>query len=121
IDLLKDDSGTVRHTAAGALGRIGPEAKAAVPALTNLLKDHDDRVRDAAAWALGLMGPESKAAVPTLTDALNHFLGLTFGVNHFGVPWGVAQVQFALAVSGESERAEIAMIGPSTLRSVADD
>lgn len=43
-----------RHTAAAALGRIGPAARETVPILTLVLEnDPDDRVRGAAAVALG--------------------------------------------------------------------
>ena len=41
-----------RASFAQALGAIGPEAKAAVPALREGLKDKDERVRTAAAEAL---------------------------------------------------------------------
>ncbi len=49
---LKDKSADVRRSAADALGRIGPEAKAAVPALSEALKDEDPDVRLSAvrAW-----------------------------------------------------------------------
>jgi HEAT repeat protein len=49
---------------------MGPEAKTAVPALTELLKDDDEWVRRAAAWALGKIGPEAKTATPALTELL---------------------------------------------------
>ena len=55
--------------AAAELGQIGPEAKAAVPALIDALKDKDDGVRTAAAWALGRIGPVAKEALPALLDA----------------------------------------------------
>jgi HEAT repeat protein len=41
-----------RESFAQALGAIGPDARAAVPALTGALKDKDERVRTAAAEAL---------------------------------------------------------------------
>ena len=59
-----------RQQAAQTLSKIGPDAKAAVPALTEVLKDKDKDVRDAAAEALGKIGPEAKAAVPALIEAL---------------------------------------------------
>ena len=43
-----------------ALGKIGPEAKDAVPALTELLNDKNENVRSAAAIALGGIGPAAK-------------------------------------------------------------
>ncbi len=57
IKNLKDQDRNVRDSAAGALGDIGPEAKAAVHALIEALKDQDKDVRDSAAWALGKRRP----------------------------------------------------------------
>ena len=98
MESLKDHNQDVRRKAVLALGRIGPDAKAAtagltellkdndvrwdacdvlrrigpaaVPALTTALKDQDENVRSAAAWALGLIGPEAKAAVPALAELI---------------------------------------------------
>jgi HEAT repeat protein len=70
IAQLKDENHSVRRAAASVLDRIGPEAKAAVPALTNALKDNAAHVRYAAAKALGKTGPEAKGAVPALTEVL---------------------------------------------------
>ncbi len=67
---LKDEEGSVRKVAAEALGGIGPEAKAAVPALIEALKDPEGDVRREAAQTLGQIGPEAKAAVPALSEAL---------------------------------------------------
>jgi hypothetical protein len=70
IEELGSESSYDRFCAADALGWMGPEAKAAVPALANALKDQDILVRAAAAEALGKMGPAAKAAVPALNEAL---------------------------------------------------
>jgi len=51
INILKDEDRLVRLEAAGALGRIGPPAKSAIPAL-KALKDPDVEVRNAANKAL---------------------------------------------------------------------
>jgi hypothetical protein len=59
--LLKDNDVVLRRAAAKALGEIGPRAKAAIPALTELLKDNNREVREAAASALGRSTPEMKA------------------------------------------------------------
>jgi len=59
-----------RRAAAYALGKMGPEAKMAIPALTELLRDKDTEVRQAAAYALGAMGPEANTAIPALTELL---------------------------------------------------
>jgi len=60
-----------RMSAAEALGRMGAEAKPAVPHLTKLVKDEDEMVAASAARALGGIGSEAKAAVPVLVDAIN--------------------------------------------------
>ena len=50
-----------------ALGKIGPGAKAAVPALINALRnDANNSLRQDAARALGQIGPEASAAIPVL-------------------------------------------------------
>ncbi len=59
----------MRRIAAFALGKIGPAAKEAVPALIAALKDEDKDVRVYAASALGHIGPAAKEAVPALEAA----------------------------------------------------
>ncbi len=49
---LKDREWSIRFAAASALGRIGPAAKEALPALWPLLHDEDPIVRDAAREAI---------------------------------------------------------------------
>ncbi len=56
----------LRLIAADALGRIGPEARAVVPALIATLSDPDSRVRGAAVGTLGQFGPEAATAAPEL-------------------------------------------------------
>ena len=51
-----------------ALGRIGPDAKTAIPALIKLFKDEDGEVRWAASSALGQIGP---AAISPLMELLS--------------------------------------------------
>jgi HEAT repeat protein len=52
ISLLKDDDLEMRRGAAWILGKVGPEAKDAVPALTEALNDSNPAVRTKAAEAL---------------------------------------------------------------------
>ncbi len=59
LALAKDKDAKGRASAAEALEKIGPEAKAAIPALTELLKDKDERVRYYAGMALGRIAPIS--------------------------------------------------------------
>jgi HEAT repeat protein len=66
---LGDKDDFVREYAARTLGRIGPDAKTAVPALLErLLKDEERDVREHAAMALGLIG--AKAIGPLLPDTV---------------------------------------------------
>lgn len=60
----------VRWNAARTLGKIGPDAAAAIPDLIAALTDADDHVREHSAEALGDIGPLSTAAVPNLTAML---------------------------------------------------
>jgi HEAT repeat protein len=64
--LLKERKEGVRAEVAMSLGRIGPDAEAAVPDLVLLLRDDSARVRREASRALGLIGP---AAVDALVAA----------------------------------------------------
>jgi len=57
-----------RIAIARALGSIGPDARAAVPALAAGLKGGFSEVNVAMAQALGAMGPAASEAVPALTD-----------------------------------------------------
>ncbi|MGD2127438.1 MAG: HEAT repeat domain-containing protein [Desulfobacteraceae bacterium] len=67
---LSDRSNKVRASAAEALGKIGPEAAEAVPALIRSLKSVDDLVRARAAEALGDIGAAAEEAVPLLVKGL---------------------------------------------------
>ena len=67
IDLLKDETPSIRQAVAYGLGQLGPEAAAAVPGLSDALRDDDDFVKVSAATALGNIGPEAKDAIPALT------------------------------------------------------
>lgn len=49
---LKDEDENIRFTAAEALGRIGPDAKSAIPDLSDALMDEDEDVRYWATEAL---------------------------------------------------------------------
>ena len=65
IEALKEKE--IRAVVTFILGRIGPNAKAAVPALIEEIKDEDKNVRARAVEALGKIGPET---MPTLLAAL---------------------------------------------------
>jgi len=72
IDALGSWNSCVRADASDALGKMGPAAKDAVPALIVALKDNDScSVRKNASDALGEIGPAAIDAVPALQNALS--------------------------------------------------
>jgi HEAT repeat protein len=66
---LKSTDPDVRYTATSVLKSYGPEARSAVPALTEALRDPNRNVRIGAAYALADIGPDAKTAVPALQSA----------------------------------------------------
>lgn len=68
----EDEDGFRRSVVADALGKIGPAAKDAVPALIDCLKDEDPtwRVPVSAASALGEIGANAKSAIPILIETM---------------------------------------------------
>ena len=64
---LKREKMRDRIRAAISLGRFGPLAAEAVPALIDALADEEKFVRKEAAIALGKIGPAAAAAIPALT------------------------------------------------------
>jgi HEAT repeat protein len=72
IDKLKSSDSDVRRDAAQALGKMGPQAKEAVPALVAALQDKNLFVRRYSAHTLGKIGSDAaKQAVPALTKTLD--------------------------------------------------
>ncbi len=65
-----DPDGTRAVKVARVLGRIGPDAAGAVPALAEALGSDKTHVRLAASQALELIGPEARPAGPALVAAL---------------------------------------------------
>jgi len=59
-----------RLRAAAIIARIGPPARAAVPALIDALGDENSETRNEVLFALGAIGPAAEAAVPAITKAL---------------------------------------------------
>ncbi|NUQ61942.1 MAG: HEAT repeat domain-containing protein [Pirellulales bacterium] len=59
-----------RARAAAILGRMGPAAKEAVPALTAALCDKNCETRSEVLMALGAIGPDAAAAVPSIDKLL---------------------------------------------------
>jgi HEAT repeat protein len=71
-DVLKDDSVILPCAAAETLGKMGVQAKTAVPALVGIVKDPkiEFHVRLWTIRALGAIGAEAKPAVPALLASL---------------------------------------------------
>jgi HEAT repeat protein len=70
VKQLKEGDKDQRKKAAESIEKLGPDAKAAVPALGEALKDQEPDVRYSAAQALGRMGPEARGAVAALSELL---------------------------------------------------
>jgi HEAT repeat protein len=70
FNALENDNADVRRTAAEALGKAGPEARRAIPALARLLTDSDEYVREAVVDTLGRCCTETGETVPLLNKAL---------------------------------------------------
>ncbi|MGC6466837.1 MAG: HEAT repeat domain-containing protein [Akkermansiaceae bacterium] len=78
-----------RALAADLLRQAGPDAKAALPALTKAAKDQAVEIRVNAAWGLWTVGQQSKMAKPILADALksddlNVFAKASFALGEIG-------------------------------------
>jgi HEAT repeat protein len=70
IDLLKDDTWEMRRGSAWMLGKLGPEARDAIPALTEALKDENEVVRQKAAEALKkIEGEEAESGTPDSAES----------------------------------------------------
>lgn len=72
IDRLRDTDRDVREAAALALGKVGPAAWSAAPALGNMLGNDHINVRKAAVAALVKLGPDAWGATPSLIPALKN-------------------------------------------------
>lgn len=68
--LATNTNPAIRMQTVQTLGRIGPKAREAVPALIAGLNDSDEVVRMVSAQSLGMVGQHSEQAVPALTRAL---------------------------------------------------
>lgn len=74
VPFLSADNEMERRTATYVLGKIGPDAKAALPAVKKNLTADDERLRMISLWAVLQITPDDaqvvKAAIPALTKAL---------------------------------------------------
>jgi HEAT repeat protein len=70
IRRLKSPDDVKRIHAGLLLGRVGPEAREAVPTLLELLQDASVQNRKLAAWTLGSIGQGAVEAIPALLVAV---------------------------------------------------
>lgn len=70
IDALSSSDFQVYALAAGALGEIGPQARAAIPVLQRKLADTNVMVRVGAARVLDHLGADPTVFMPTVVDSL---------------------------------------------------
>lgn len=66
IEQVRHRFPVTRLRAIKALGKLGPDASAALPALTLALDDTDSKVREAAAAAVGSIGPQALKVMPSM-------------------------------------------------------
>jgi HEAT repeat protein len=101
-------SGHTRLAAASALGRMGAEAKAAVPALIELLTDCDPAVRQIAIWALNEIGDQANLVVPALIEMFRgdewHKEAAATTLGAIGPEAGAAVPALASALNDNSSR-----------------
>ena len=73
VRVLKDDTvdSRLRINSIITLGKIGPDAKAAVPALTETIDDENFLVRKASAYVLGSIDPTNERVISALIHALH--------------------------------------------------
>ncbi len=107
IVALKDNDRLVRSRAARSLGKIGVEAKAAVPALIVALKDNDGHVRYSAVVALVNMGEEKeiKGMIPLLIKDLKYYYGESFDMYTPHLILGVVLALQAIGKNSENKAA----------------
>ena len=70
VKLLDDKNPEVQNEVPMTLGKIGPAAKDAVPALIKALAEKEGHVRYGVAYALGRIGPAAAEAVPALVQGV---------------------------------------------------
>lgn len=70
MDALSSQDVQVWTLAAGALGHIGPDAKAAIPALEKRLKDNDANTRVGAAETIVKLGGDPRKFIPVVIQSL---------------------------------------------------
>lgn len=122
IEALKHEK--ARPKVAYVLGRIGPKAAAAAPALARLLRVNDPETRREAAIALAKIGPAAKQAVPVLIEVMearreSPEYAPVFALGSIGPAAAAAKPALIKAMSGKDETLAVfsawalALIDPS--------
>lgn len=103
VKALRDTEDLVSIDAAEALGRLGPDAAAAVPALVAAASDpdRDEGLHSAAIEALGLMGPAAGNAVDTVRKRVGD-LNPYVRVHACLALWHITGKKVGIEVLGES-------------------
>jgi HEAT repeat protein len=96
-----------RETVSTALGKLGPAAKGAVPALIKGLTDTDSTVRESAAYALLQIRSQPELAVPALVVALRD-------------PVQAVRLQAIVALTVLRPQARAALVVPALTQALAD-
>jgi HEAT repeat protein len=111
---LQDADPKTRVRAAVELGRLGPEAKDAVPALTKSLEDADPTVAAASAMSLARIGEAAHGSIPNIAALLPNEQVTTFRApvwfvagSALGDMGEVALPQVLNALEGEDEKAKL--------------
>lgn len=81
IAVLQNQNVQTRSAGLDVLGKLGPDAQEAVPAIIALLQgDEQLAIREQAANTLGAIGPGAEAAIPALRNAVDgRSAGIRFG------------------------------------------
>ncbi len=111
IDGLKHEE--LRGQIAYTLGKIGPAAVAATPALTKLIRDKDERVAHEAILALAGIGPGAKAAVPELVETLQqsdheNAVAVVYALGKIGPDAAAAQEPLTKALASSDRQLALA-------------
>jgi HEAT repeat protein len=125
IEILSGPNREMRVCAAFALGRIGPAARAAGPALLRAIEQSDAQRESQilvhyAVRALGRIGPESKAAVPALNrlleqrnpDSLSSHFDIVTALSRIGAPPVQKVLDAFLRDADPYEASQLAWLGP---------